>query len=1009
MKDAYSNAGILKRDSLVVTLTVYFFCLVQTFEYLKIDTAFVDKFTVLFLAAAVLFFLVLIYRIPWIGAYSLLTSLVLFLFYVVIVLITNGANYFFIVCVCIIWVGYLCNEAGATLLYVIISNIIINMLISSGKPLMDESLTVINICWGVSLAVSCFLVYMTYSVSSNKSNTEKERYYAKTILERTPTCIALIDEMRRVLYIGKTMAETFHIACPHLMKGLPITDAIDNVELRTMLLIVMHDNKAYEATWEVTVHNRKRFYQILYQKSYNVLGGTFLRLNDVTGIMAAKLEAEQNARAKSIFLANTSHEIRTPMNAILGMVELILRKNISPDVYENAITIKQSGENLLAIINDILDFSKIESGKFEIVPANYLFASLIQDIINIIRVKLSDKPILFIVTVANTLPKELFGDMSRVRQVLLNLLSNAVKFTTEGYISLRVSGELVQNTSSRIMLCFQVSDTGIGMKKEDMSKLFDNFTQLTSRPNNIEGTGLGLAISRSLCTLMEGDITVSSEFGKGSVFTASIVQDIIDSTDFASVDDPRHKTALVYDNRAVYAESISQTIYALGAPCDVALNEEEFILALQTKRYAFVFISSVLYQTARTILLQFARQATTVVLTELNEAVATPPDCITIATPAYALSIANVLNGNNKQVESAENTVLNIRFSAPSARVLIVDDIPTNLKVAMGLMLPYKMKIDTAISGIEALKLLHENEYDIIFMDHMMPIMDGIETLHKIREQGGIYRNLPVIVLTANAVVGMKEMFIEQGFSDYLSKPIDTSKLDSILFKWIPKDKHQKPHAMIVRKKLSATMVSTIEDIDVTEGIRMANGSIESYYDILMVYIKDSKERYGTLCSFLQTIEITEPEPPVLSLFTTQVHALKSASASIGAKKLSEEAFKLEMAGRAAAIDFIRQNLGLFCSSLAVTIERIERILPKQDTAGNEDSKRAIRDEDRRTMLDLKEALKQEDIRSIDVLFAALNGRNFTSAVKEKLGTIGDLILVSDFKEARAVLEELLV
>ncbi|MDR1219171.1 MAG: response regulator [Treponema sp.] len=1006
MKDAYFNADILKKDSLLVTITVYFFCLIQTFEYLKSDAAYMGKFTLLFFAVMVMLFLVLIYALSSLWFYSLATSLLLFFFYILVVLMTNGADYFFIVCVCIIWVGYICHEVGATSLYIVISNVIIGSLVFSGSPIMEESLSVILVNWGISFVISCFLLYMTYRVAHNKQAAEISHYYSQTILERAPNCFALIDEMHRALYISKAMAQTFHITCPQLMKGCPITDTLNNAELRSMLIVVMHEDKPYEGTWEILVNQQKRYYQILYQKPYKKMQGDFLYLNDVTGIMMAKLEAEQNAKTKSVFLANTSHEIRTPMNAILGMVELILRKNIAPDVYEDAVAIKQSGENLLAIINDILDFSKMESGKFEITPTEYPFASLIHDVINIIRVKLADKPILFIVNIDNRLPKALFGDISRVRQVLLNLLSNAIKFTVEGYISLFVSGERVQN-SDRIMLYFQISDTGVGIKKEDMPKLFGNFVQLNARPTNIEGTGLGLAISRSLCRLMGGDIAVDSEYGVGSAFIASVTQEITDHTEFAVVDDPTHKSVLVYDNRNVYAESISRTVHDLGVKCDIALNEEEFILAVQKKRYKFVFINVNFYSVARAVLVQFSQNATIGILTEQHE-VAIPPDCVTITTPAYAISVANVLNGNTENLDFTENTLPKIHFSAPSARALIVDDVPTNLKVATGLMLPYKLKIDTVTSGMEALKLINENEYDIVFMDHMMPIMDGIETLHKIREKGEKYQNLPVIVLTANAVVGMKEMFMNEGFDDYLSKPIDTSKLDAILLKWIPKDKHQKSQAFHIYKRMKNVANLAIEGIDVNEGIKMANGSVESYLDILSVYMKDSKERYGTLCSFLQTIEISVPDPHILSIFTTQVHALKGASASIGARKLSEEALKLEMAGRAAAIEFIKQNLGLFCSNLAVIIERIERVLPKQEDSGDDSQNREIDAEDRRDFLNLKMALENEDIYNIDACFEALSEKDFNVKVKEKISEIGDLILVSDFKDALKMLEELL-
>ncbi|MDR0376158.1 MAG: response regulator [Treponema sp.] len=1005
MNDLYFNADILKKDSSVVTITVYFFCLVQAFEYLKTDTAYMGKFALLFFAVMIFLFLVLIHTFSSLWFYSLATSLLLFFFYVLVVLLTNGADYFFIVCICIIWVGYICHEVGATLLYIIISNVITGLLVFSGSPIMKASLFVILVSWGISFVISCFLLYVTYRVSYNKQDLENSHYYSQTILERAPNCFALIDEMHRALYISKTMARTFHIACPQLMKGYPITDTLNNAELRANLLVVMRENRPYEDIWEIVVDQQKRYYQILYQKPDRKIQGDFLCLNDVTDIMMAKLEAEQSAKTKSIFLANTSHEIRTPMNAILGMVELILRKNIARDVYEDAIAIKQSGENLLAIINDILDFSKMESGKFEIIPTEYLFASLVHDAINIIKVKLADKPIMFIVNVDNRLPKALYGDISRVRQVLLNLLSNAIKFTVEGYISLVVSGEKVKD-SDRIMLYFQVSDTGIGIKKEDIPKLFGNFIQLSSaRPINVEGTGLGLAISRSLCRLMGGDITVRSKFGAGTTFIASVSQEITDDMAFAIVDEPDNKNVLVYDDRSVYAESISRTVRDLGVQCDIALNEEEFVLAVQKKRYKFVFININFYSVARTVLVQFAQNAAIGILTEQHETII-PSDCATITTPAYAISVANVLNGISEKFDFTENTLLKIHFSAPSVRALIVDDVLTNLKVATGLMLPYKFKIDTAISGMEALKLINENEYDIVFMDHMMPVMDGIETLRKIREKGEKYRRLPIIVLTANAIVGMREMFMNEGFDDYLSKPIDTSKLDAILLKWIPKDRQQKPQAFHTYKTKSATNL-IIDGVDVKEGIKMANGSVESYLDILSVYIKDSKERYGTLCSFLQTITASSPDPYILSIFTTQVHALKSASASIGAKKLAEEALKLEMAGRAASVEFIKQNLGLFCSNLAVILERIERVLPKQADSEDTVQQKELDAKDKRDFLNLKAAFENEDIYTIDVLFETLNGKQFNAKIKEKLSKIGDLILVSDFKEALKLLEEL--
>jgi signal transduction histidine kinase/DNA-binding response OmpR family regulator/HPt (histidine-containing phosphotransfer) domain-containing protein len=1003
MKEADPKTRLLKRDSLLVTAAVFFFCIIQGVFIFTSGVEFLDKFIWAFFAGITVLFLALIYIIPVLWLYSFLTSIVLFIFYLLLALSSKGAAYFFVVCVCITWICCFCHEPLSAVLYGIVSNAITGLHIIAGAPLMGAgvSRTVTCISWFASIAASLFLFYITYGISHNKRHSQESLYYFKTLLTSTPNCVALLDELRRTLFISDAMANIFHIPYHELMIGRPITDLINNKELRSRLGVILHNDVPYEGILEIVVNQQTRYYQIIYLKFDNNLRGSFLCLNEVTAVMVSKIEAEQSARTKGIFLANTSHEIRTPMNAILGMVELILRKDVSPDVYEDAMTIKQSGENLLAIINDILDFSKIESGKFEITPTNYMFASLIHDVINIIRVKLVDKPILFIVNIDNRLPKDLLGDISRVRQVLLNLLSNAIKFTTEGYISLFVSGERLKD--NRILLYFDVNDTGIGMQEGELSKLFDNFVQLTSRPN-VEGTGLGLAISRNLCRLMGGDITVQSEFGRGSGFTASMIQNITNNEDFAVVGNPTTKTVLVYDDRRMYAESISRSICDLGAKCDIALNEDEFLSALKKKSYKFIFISNALFQSRRVILRQYGQNATIGLLTEQNE-ISASPDIVTITTPAYAISIANVLNGDNEEAGFfTKNATPRMRFSAPSARVLIVDDVPTNLKVATGLMLPYKLKIATALSGIDALKLINENEYDLVFMDHMMPIMDGIETLHKIREKGGNYRNLPVVALTANAVIGMREMFLEEGFNDYISKPIDTSKLDEVLFKWIPKDKHQKPLAFDMQKAKNMKQI-TIEDVDVAEGMKMANGSMESYLEILSIYIKDSKERYNMLCSFLQTIETIEPDPHVLTLFTTQVHALKSASASIGAKKLSEEALKLEMAGKAAAIEFIRQNLGLFCSNLAVVIERIEAVLPRLEKTGEDIP---LSDEDKRNLLSLKEAFENEDIRKIDVLFDGLSKKAFGSSITASLNAIGDHILVSEFGEALTVLEELI-
>ncbi len=376
------------------------------------------------------------------------------------------------------------------------------------------------------------------------------------------------------------------------------------------------------------------------------------------------IEANKANKAKTKFLAKMSHEIRTPMNAIVGMAELALRENMTSIVKEYIITVKQAGKNLLSIINDILDFSKIESGKLEIVPSYYLFSSLINDVVSIIKMKIADSGLHFDINIDNNIPNSLFGDETRIRQVLLNVLNNAVKYTKKGFISLSASGEIKEGT---VLLTMEVADSGIGIKPKDLKGLFDEFVQVDK---GFEGTGLGLAITKNLLTAMGGDISVKSEYGKGSTFTVKLPQKI----------------------------------------------------------------------------------------------------------------------SSDELFDSIKNDNLTIKFNAPNAKVLVVDDTDANLKVVKGLMQPYKMQVDLCTSGAEAIEMVKANSYDILFMDHMMPEMDGVEATKLIRET---HTNLPIIALTANAVSGVREMFLANGFNDFLSKPIDTVELNVILEKWLPREKQE--------------------------------------------------------------------------------------------------------------------------------------------------------------------------------------------------------------------------
>jgi signal transduction histidine kinase/CheY-like chemotaxis protein len=712
--------------------------------------------------------------------------------------------------------------------------------------------------------------------------------------------------------------------------------------------------------------------------------------------------AEAATLAKSNFLANTSHEIRTPMNAILGMTELILRKDKIEDIYEDARSIKQAGSNLLSIINDILEFSKIESGKLDIVEADYQLGSVINDVISIIRTRLSEKPILFTVDIDSEIPNNLVGDEVRVRQVLMNLLSNAVKYTREGHIILTVTGE---DREDRIVLSISVSDTGIGIKQEDMGKLFGEFQQLDTHKNQgIEGTGLGLAISLRLCRLMGGDISVESVYGEGSVFTAVIPQRFRNREPLAAVEKSETKTILLYETRREYAQSLIRSIENLGVSVTAVENAEhlgrELKLCSRTgeKPYSFAFVNAASAEEAQAMIRDLSLPTKLVLLVNPEE-IASFKNIPVISRPAYTLSLANVINEKTEVYHKKAG----VRFTAPGARLLIVDDIVTNLNVAEGLLSLYQTDITTVTSGREAIELIKKNRYDIVFMDHMMPELDGIETTAAIRawedEQQMLEyaKPVPIIALTANAVTGMKEMFLSKGFNDYLSKPIEISKLDGMMAKWIPLEKRVNAEPRTVPEKKAATTDIKIAALDVATGIAMTGGEA-SYRKVLAVFRKDALKR-------LPLLEHV-PGEPELSLFTTNVHALKSAAATIGAASVSKEAAELEAAGKAGDLSFITGRLPQFYRDLQKLAEQIERAL-NEGTPGEAEGGTGFAGSCIPLFRELAAALEQLDIGTIRRILGELVGKSFDAKTKEAINNISNAVIMSDFEEAINEIEAL--
>jgi len=419
-------------------------------------------------------------------------------------------------------------------------------------------------------------------------------------------------------------------------------------------------------------------------------------------LIEANQKTEIASRAKSDFLAAMSHELRTPLNTIIGFSEIELNKpgksedaRISRD---NITRIHQSGLHLLGIINEILDLSKLDSGKFELVPDEYDTAMMIKSTVDMNLIRIGSKYIQFALEIEDNFPAKLTGDELRIKQIMNNLLSNAIKFTREGTVKLSISSSEIE--PDRVLVTIAVSDTGIGIKAEDMGKLFDDYTQLDTRTNKeVEGTGLGLSISKKIAQMMSGDITVESEYGKGSCFMAKIFQD--------------------------KAENQSDGNSVIGKETAAALRN--------------------------------------------------------------CLQIADNADYGNMRVSGKTGADKNEKTENPLFTILAVDDHLNNLLLIREQLKPYGIQVDTASSGQEAVEKIKgidspKAPYDLILMDHMMPGMDGIETMKEIRKDGR-YANIPVIVLTANALRGMREYYLEQGFTDFIAKPVDQMALNDVIRK----------------------------------------------------------------------------------------------------------------------------------------------------------------------------------------------------------------------------------
>lgn len=624
---------------------------------------------------------------------------------------------------------------------------------------------------------------------------------------------------------------------------------------------------------------KDRHYQVeeTVLKDNELIQGYMMTIVDVTKIIEQNhlmkrlvLQTEDANRAKTNFVSNMSHEIRTPMNSIVGITEILLRSRHSPKEQEYLLNIQSSGRVLLTIINDVLDCSKMEAGKMQLFDEPYDTCSLFHDLRISMENRIGHSGLELIYDIDQDIPCKLKGDMGRIRQVIINLVNNAIKYTEKG--SVRFSVHVRQKNTDKVMLYYEVADTGIGIRKEDQKILFDAFQRVEMDRNRyVEGTGLGLTISQNLVNMMGGVIEVESEYGKGSRFFFTIEQTIIDPTPVSAVN----------------------------------------------------------------------------------------------------------YNGQKDNVTEKEAECL---FIAPEAHILLVDDNELNLVVAKELPKPLRMQIDTAENGLQAVKMVRGSQYDLVLMDHMMPVMDGIEAAKAIRAlPEDKYQKLPIIALTANAMVDARKEFLNAGMNGFVAKPIDFARICNQLKLWLPKDLVRDVPKEEAKKLLADDLSDReIQPEDPQMGFSFEEGV--KHCGSKAALMKTIRIFYRTIDSKADKIEQCLKEG-LISDYVVEVHALKSSALLIGAVPLSEAAKELEGYGKQGKTELLEEKTPDLLAMYRDFKDILKPCADKEEAARQE----ASNGEWCQALQQIHQCIEQFDLDGVDQIMEQLEEYQVPECIRESM------------------------